>query len=175
MPEAALYRWRTAGKPRAFPFAQDVKVPICPGIAGENSWSDQDYDGSNVSAAQQTFLFPGEAKAHRVYAGLVRAMDGCQAESRTLQTEHGGTGDAVVTETAGGADDSAWARSWTAVNTPISSGGPQTDIEYIAQEGDAVSFVDFTLPGLTAPVPDRAAATSVLRAMIQDLSAYPGG
>jgi hypothetical protein len=74
-----------------------------------------------------------------------------------------------------GGHDSAWTESWTGPSIPPVSHGPQTDVEYMAQVGTAVTFVSFVLPGLEQSIPDAAAAQAILSAITQHLSVYASG
>jgi hypothetical protein len=162
------------------PFAQDIHVPLCPAVSGENAWLIRGYRGAGIMfppALQQTFLYASEAEASQAYHGVVANMAGCQAFSRSMQSHYGVPSpvDAVVTEITGTAQASAWTRSWTAVNTAISGGGPQTDIEYIAQQGPAISFFDFELSGLDQAAPGVASSAALLATMTSELGAYGQG
>jgi hypothetical protein len=175
LPDAAEYDWRALGPPEAMPFVGGINVPLCPSISGETAWQRQSYQAGNETASEQIFLFPSAAQGYSAYQVVTGILAGCQADSHSLQAMFHDPTDAVVTEAISDAHDSVWIRSWTAPNTPISGGGPQTDIEYIAQAGDAVAFTDFTLAGLAAPPPSATASAEVLAAMIQHLSIYASG
>ncbi len=178
MPDAAVYDWASLGQPVAQPFAEDVRYGLY-GVAVNDflAWQLLFYQGSasGESAGQEIFLYASQAQAYCQYLGAVAGAAGSQAFSRSFQEQMGIPLDAVTTETVSGEDDSAWTESWTAVNTVDTSGGPWTDVDYIAQVGTAVTFVSFAVPGLDQTIPDAAAAQATLSEITQDLSVYASG
>ncbi len=98
-----------------------------------------------------------------------------QTDMRSFQAQRGVPADAVTTETLSGGHYSAWTASWTGPPTGEIGHGPQTDVDYMAQVGTAVTFVGFDLPGLNDAIPDHAAAQAILSAITQHLSVYASG
>jgi hypothetical protein len=172
MPDAAVYHWTAQGPPVAEPFAQDVWNALYGvGVADYLAWQVQFYQGSH-NASQTIFLYAGAAQAHCQYLSAVAEAAGTQAQSRSIQGRFGITPDAVTTEVVSGDDDSAWTESWTGPSIPVVTHGPQTDVEYMAQVGSAVTFVSYVLPGLNQKVSDTAAAQAILSEITQHLSVY---
>jgi hypothetical protein len=131
------------------------------------------YTGINkLQAFQQTLLFSSSAHAASEYQLAVTAMEGCQQLSRSIETQQQVAVNAIVSRISATASGSAWTRVWNGANTYSSQAGPQVNVEYFAQSGRALTFVDFTVPGLTAPPVSSAAAAAVLDAMTTGLRGY---
>jgi hypothetical protein len=178
MPDAAVYQWTAQGAPVAQPFAQDMWNALY-GVGASDflAWQVQTYQGSTngESASQTIFLYATEAQANCAYQGALAGAAANQAQSRAVQTQQGIAPDAVTTETVSGVADSAWTESWTGPSIPPVEHGPQTDLDYMAQVGTAVTFVTCILPGLNDSVPDATAAQATLNRITQDLSVYASG
>jgi hypothetical protein len=175
MPDAAVYHCTAQGTPLAEPFAQDVSnVLLGVGVDDFLAWQVQFYQGSK-DTSQTIFLYASATQAHCQYLSAVAEAAGTQAQSRSLQAQYGITPDAVTTETVSGDHDSAWTESWTGPSIPVVAHGPQTDVEYMAQVGTAVTFVSFVLPGLDQGIPAAAAAQTTLTQIAQHLSVYATG
>ena len=61
---AAIDHWRALGPPKAMPLAEHVLMPCCPSVIGETTWQRQIRQGRDVTATEQTFLFPSAAQAY---------------------------------------------------------------------------------------------------------------
>jgi hypothetical protein len=176
MPEAAVYDWTSMGQPIAQPFAQDVPNPFqTVSVADFLAWQFQNFQGSPIDASQELFLYASAAEAHCQYQGAVADAAGTSAQLRSIQAQFGIPADAVTTEIVSGENDSVWTASWTGPDDGMFTRGPQTDVDYMAQVGTAVTFVGFDLPGLDQGIPDAAAAQATLDNMTQDLSVYATG
>lgn len=176
MPDAAVYHWTAQGPPIALPFAQDVWNPLYGvAVADYLAWQQQNYQGSTTSVSQTIFLYASATQAHCQYLAAVAAAAGTQALYRSIQAQFGIPADAVTTETVRGEDDSAWTESWTGPSTGDLTRGPQTDVDYIAQVGTAVTFVGFDVPGLDQSVPGAVEAQAILSEINQHLSVYASG
>jgi hypothetical protein len=178
MPDAAIYHWTPQAAPVAMPWVGDM-WNVLNAVSADDflAWQLQGYQGSasSDSASQTIYLYASESQAYCGYQTAIAAAANNQVASRSFQVQRGITADAVTTETVSGEHDSAWAQSWTAPSGPANFPGPQTDVEYIAQVGTALTFVSFAVPGLNQSVPDAAAAQATLSEIIQDLSVYASG
>jgi hypothetical protein len=176
MPDAAVYNWTAQGAPLVEPFAGDM-WNILYGINMEDflAWQVQSFQGNGESASQTIFLYASAAEAHCAYQSAIAEAAGTQALNRSIQAQSGIPADAVTIEIVSGENDSAWVASWTGPPTGDIFRGPQTDVDYIAQAGTAVTFVGFDLPGLDQSIPDTATAQAVLSEITQHLSVYATG
>ncbi len=176
MPDAAVYQWTAQGSTVVEPFAGDM-WNILYGINTEDfqAWQVQSYEGNGDSASQTIFLYASAAEAYCAYQSAVAAAAGTQVLYRSIQANFGIPADAVTIEVVSGENDSAWAASWTGPPTGDLFRGPQTDVDYIAQVGTALTFVGFDLPGLDQSIPDTATAQAVLGEITQHLSVYATG
>lgn len=178
MPDAAVYHWTDQGGRVAMPFVQDMwNVLYGVGIGDFLAWQLQNYQGSTNGefASQTILLYASAAQAYCAYQSAVAAAAGNQAVSRSTQVQYRISPDAVTTQVVSGQHDSAWTESWTGPSIPPVTHGPQTDVEYMAQVGTAVTFVSFVLPGLNQRIPDAAAAQAILSEVTQHLSVYASG
>ena len=176
MPDAAVYNWTAQGATLVEPFAGDM-WNILYGINMEDflAWQVQSFQGNGESATQTIFLYASAAEAYCAYQSAVAAAAGTQVLYRSIQANFGIPADAVTIEVVSGENDSAWAASWTGPPTGDIFRGPQTDVDYIAQVGTALTFVGFDLPGLDQSIPDTATAQVVLGEIVQHLSVYATG
>jgi hypothetical protein len=176
MPDAAVYQWTSMGPPIAQPFAQDVPNPFqTVSVSDFLAWQFQNFQGSPIDTSQELFLYASAAEAQCQYQSAVAEAAGTQAQLRSIQAQFGIPADAVTSEIVSGEDDSVWTASWTGPNDGMFTRGPQTDVDYMAQVGTAVTFVGFDLPGLDQGIPDAAAAQATLNRITQDLSVYATG
>ena len=178
LPDVGLSRpWTVSSPARARTLAEDVWVPMCPGVGGETSWLVEDYSAGTAQASQQTLLFTSAAQAQQAYRQMTAELEGCQALSRRMQVAQGVPATAVVSETyqTPDASSSSWRRVWDGVSTPISTPGAQTDLEYLARSGAAVTVLDLTLPGTNGARPSAAETAALLSALTTALGDYADG
>lgn len=178
LPDAGSSRpWTVSSPARARTLAEDVWVPMCPGVDGEASWLVEDYSAGTAQASQQTLLFASAARARQAYRQMTADLKGCQALSRRMQTAQGAPATAVVSETYQNPDasSSSWRRAWDGVSTPISTPGAQTDLEYLAQSGAAVTVLDLTLRGPSGAQPSATETATLLGALTTALGGYADG
>lgn len=178
LPDAGLsLPWTVSSPARARTLAEDVWVPMCPGVDGETSWLVEDYSAGTAQASQQTLLFASATQAQQAYRQMTADLEGCQALSRRMQVAQGAPATALVSETyqTPDASSSSWRRVWDGVSTPISTPGAQTDLEYLATSGAAVIMLDLTLPGTNDAPPSAAEAAALLSALTTALGGYADG
>jgi hypothetical protein len=178
MPDAVVYDWTAEGQPAAMPFAGDMwNVLYDVGESDFLAWQVENYAGraGGQSATQTILLYASAAQASCAYQAAAAEAAANQAASRSIQAQYGISPDAVTIETVSGTDDSAWTESWTGPSIPPVTHGPQTDVEYMAQVGTALTFVSFVVPGLDQTIPDATAAQATLSQITQDLSVYTSG
>ncbi|MFD8808293.1 hypothetical protein [Streptomyces sp. NPDC059597] len=151
LPDAHRSAWKAMGPPQTRQTTHDVNVSECGSVHGAVGWRQQGYAGkANNPAIQDTFTFTSAAAADTAYRKLLTAFGGCRHNLRALQAEHGAPRDAVITKTASITDGTAYSRSWTAV-PGISMPGRQTNHYYVVRRGAALTVVQYTQPGVTAP------------------------
>jgi hypothetical protein len=176
MPDAAVYDWTAQGATIVEPFANDMwNILYGINMADFLAWQVQSYQGNGDSASQTIFLYASAAEAYCAYQSAVAAAAGTPALYRSIQAQFDIPADAVTNEVVSGKNDSAWVASWTGPPTGDLFRGPQTDVDYIAQVGTAVTFVGFDLPGLDQSIPDTATAQATLSEVTQHLSVYATG
>jgi hypothetical protein len=126
----------------------DVGLNECLSVHGALTWEQQGYVSThNTPAVADTFTYPGPVAAQTAYQNLLTAMAGCQAHSRTLQSQAHIPTDAVVGQTAQNPDGTAWVRQWTGVEG-ISDAGAQINHIYLVYRGASLTAVQVTeFPG----------------------------
>jgi hypothetical protein len=122
----------------------DVGLNECATVHGARLWQQQGYISAfHTPAVHDIFTFSDATAGRTEYQALVASMDGCQSQTRVLQTQHGVTADALVVKTAVLPSGRAYVRRWTGY-AGLSAPGPQTNHYYLALQGNLVAVVQFT-------------------------------
>ncbi|MCX4750035.1 hypothetical protein OG455_31720 [Kitasatospora sp. NBC_01287] len=145
LPAGAVEQWQPLAAPHVQAVSSAIQVNECASVQGAAAWQQQAYVSTyRTPAEQDLFTFHDNAAAQHAYQALLTQMDGCQTQSRALQTKSLGAAaaDAQVATTAQNGQGTAWSRRWTGVEG-ISAGGPQTDHLYAVQQGSTLAVVHF--------------------------------
>ncbi|MBC3839389.1 hypothetical protein GXW82_01720 [Streptacidiphilus sp. 4-A2] len=172
LPAGAAEKWQVIAPARTQTVAgRTIQVNECATVQGAATWQQQAYASTYQTPAEQdVFTFASSSAAHAARLSLAAQMDGCQAQSRALQSRSHVVVDARVTRTAATDDGSAWSRQWTGVEG-ISAAGPQTDHLYAVQVGDTLAVIHFDQWASAHPVVySTRADLSLLTAVTRQLS-----
>ncbi|MDH6111682.1 hypothetical protein P3T36_001997 [Kitasatospora sp. MAP12-15] len=167
LPDSVTAGWKPIAAPHTQAVSHRIGLNECAGVDGAASWQQQGYVSSfNTPAIQDSFSFADPTAAQSAYTAVLSAMDGCQQQSRALQTSSKISADAQVTKTAAATDATAYARQWNAV-AGMSAPGPQTDHIYVVRSGSVLTVLQFAVPAgasggnSTTAADDQATLTTI--------------